>query len=446
MNFGVDKDSSLIDTSVLPNDIFTRVDDDFFLLKLLSTPDVFAFFQIESEETDKIKAEFYFKSKTGQHFVKPGIQTSLSYLIKLLNQKLKEELTLNENNETRDTFISNEFIDKHPLLKSLIRWYQQNDSENNNKANRYTELIKKFAICLYIFGGKQCYEFVRLNMPGSIPHLSTLGDLINISNMTLTEAEFKFDSLQKFQSGFGFYSEDTTGIIPKVEYDSSTNSFIGFTTPIVDGIPLMKHYQADTFDDFKIIYKTNETAPLLNVHMFQSISTEDDPTNFPKPVLLSAYGVDNKFTAMDILRRWMYIFERCLDKDVRIIGFSTDPVHIVTKWRNRLLSSTADLYIGNDKISMAHIEQLIDNNSYTKLDHGLTKSDINPKDRQNYNSCIKLISDDVINLLNDSIDSNGTVVYLTLLKMIVKAYIDKSTSSHERKSIFNIRDEKSQTD
>ncbi|CAF1481283.1 unnamed protein product [Rotaria sp. Silwood1] len=371
MNFGVDKDSSLIDTSVLPNDIFTRVDDDFFSIvkalagdsvfnilrihlinsarKLLSTPDVFAFFQIESEETDKIKAESCFKSKTGQYFVKPGIQTSLSYLIKLLNQKLKEELTLNENNETRDTFISNEFIDKHPLLKSLIRWYQQNDSENNNKANRcltmfidnvvfnltqssnnfrYTESIKKFAICLYIFGGKQCYEFVRLNMPGNIPHLSTLDGLINKSNMTLTEAEFKFDSLQKFQSGFGFCSEDTTGVIPKVEYDSSTNSFIGFTTPIVDGIPLMKHYQADTFDDFKIIYSTNETAPLLNVHMFQSISTEDDPTNFPKPVLLSAYGVDNKFTAMDILRRWMYIFERCLDKDVRIIGFSTGKFYL----------------------------------------------------------------------------------------------------------------------
>ncbi|CAF1527951.1 unnamed protein product, partial [Rotaria sp. Silwood1] len=91
-------------------------------------------------------------------------------------------------------------------------------------------------------------------MPGNIPHLSTLDGLINKSNMTLTEAEFKFDSLQKFQSGFGFCSEDTTGVIPKVEYDSSTNSFIGFTTPIVDGIPLMKHYQADTFDDFKIIY------------------------------------------------------------------------------------------------------------------------------------------------------------------------------------------------
>ncbi len=68
----------------------------------------------------------------------------------------------------------------------------------------------------------------------------------------------------------------------------------------------------------------------------------------------------------------------------------------------------------------------------------MTKSDINPRDRQNYNSCIKLISDDVINLLNDSMDTNGTVVYLTLLKMIVKAYIDKSTSIHERKFIFKI--------
>ncbi|CAF3443778.1 unnamed protein product [Rotaria socialis] len=267
---------------------------------------------------------------------------------------------------------------------------------------RYSESIKKFAICVYVLGGKQRYEFVRLNMSGSIPVLPTVLDLINKSDMTLTEAEFRFNSLQQFQSGFGFCSEGTTGVIPKVEYDSSTNSFIGFTTPTIDGISLMKHYDADTFDDFKTIYNTNETAPLLNIHMFQSISTEDDPTNFPKPILLSAYGVDNKFTALDILRLWIYFFERCLDKDVRIIGFSTgadnkyvsamhlaNPVHIVTKWRNRLLSPTTDLYIGNVKISMPHIEQLINNNSYTKLDHGLKKSDINPKDRQNYNSCIK---------------------------------------------------------
>ncbi|CAF1243805.1 unnamed protein product [Rotaria sordida] len=106
MYFDLDKDYSLIDTSVLPNDIFTRIDDGFFSIvkvlagdsvfnilriqlinserKLLNTPDVFAFFQIESEETDTIKAVSCFKSKTGQYVVKPGIQTGLSYLIKLL--------------------------------------------------------------------------------------------------------------------------------------------------------------------------------------------------------------------------------------------------------------------------------------------------------------------------------------------------------------------------
>jgi hypothetical protein len=57
--------------------------------------------------------------------------------------------------------------------------------------------------------------------------------------------------------------------------------------------------------------------------MFQSVSLEDNPTNFPKPCVLSAYGVDNQFTAMDILRRWIYIFENCIDMGVRIIGFST---------------------------------------------------------------------------------------------------------------------------
>ncbi|CAF4212459.1 unnamed protein product, partial [Rotaria magnacalcarata] len=158
MNFDLDKNNSLIDTSVLPNDIFTCIDDDFSIVKtfagdsevnilriqlinsakkLLNTTDVFAFFRIESEETDTVKAESCLKSKTGQYIIKFGIQIGLSYLIKLLQQKLKKELVLKENNEIQHKYISNEFIDKHPLLKSLIKWYQQNDSEDNNKSNRF---------------------------------------------------------------------------------------------------------------------------------------------------------------------------------------------------------------------------------------------------------------------------------------------------------------------
>lgn len=76
-----------MDTSLLPLDIFMRLDDDFFFpvqllvgdslvsilkiqlinsaSKLLTTVDVFAFFQIQSVETDIIKAESCFQTRTG---------------------------------------------------------------------------------------------------------------------------------------------------------------------------------------------------------------------------------------------------------------------------------------------------------------------------------------------------------------------------------------------
>ena len=61
--------------------------------------------------------------------------------------------------------------------------------------------------------------------------------------------------------------------------------------------------------------------------MFQSIPEKYYPVNVPKPFLLSAYSVDNKFTTMDVLRRWMYMFKDCLDVGVRIVGFSTGQFH-----------------------------------------------------------------------------------------------------------------------
>ncbi|CAF2146013.1 unnamed protein product [Rotaria magnacalcarata] len=525
-------DDAFLDISVLPKDIFELVDRKFYDVvksvageslvkilkmqlinsagKLLNTPDVFAFLNFDSEETDAIKLESCFKSKTGQLVVKPGIQSSSSYLIKLLKKALrqKQESTSKENNDNYQNDITDEFLDNHPLLKSLIKWFQLNDSNGVNQSSRfltlfidnlinnltqspnnfrYSEPIKNFAVCLYVLGGKQVYEFIRLNLSGSIPNLATLGDLIKNSDTSFSEAEFRFESLNRSHLHFGFCSEDSTGVVRKVEYDSKTNSFVGFATPIDHGVPLAQFYQADTFNHLKTIYDTHEIAPLLNVHMLQAIPTENDAPCIPRPFLLSAYGVDNKTTAISILNRWMYIFQHCYENNFRIIGFSTDadrryvsamrlasgffasssdlqldqhqnafridlpkhwtwfflrsnqlllffqdPIHLVTKWRNRLLSSTTDLCFGADKINITHIKALIDDNHYTKLDHGLTSSDINPKDRQNYNSCIKLISDDVTNLLSNSEDTNGTVVYLNLLKMIVKAYIDKSTSISER--------------
>ena len=152
----------------LPNSIYTRFDDDSYsavkLLagdtacstlhiqminsarKLLDTHNVFEFFQIESEEEDSLKAECCFKLKNGQHVVKPGVQTSLSKLIRLLKQKLKQKLEslLNADRKAQGNYVTNEFIGKHPLLKSLIKWYHQNDSADTNGSN---ELMMLLLIC-----------------------------------------------------------------------------------------------------------------------------------------------------------------------------------------------------------------------------------------------------------------------------------------------------------
>ncbi|CAF1581751.1 unnamed protein product, partial [Adineta ricciae] len=135
----------------------------------------------------------------------------------------------------------------------------------------YHEAVKKFAICWYVLGGKQCYEFVRSNLSDCILALTTLDDLINKLNMTLNEAQFRYHW----------------------SYPEGSQSLMVFRKWNIIKL-------ASSFDDFKAIYNSSEIAPLLNVHTFQSISTEDDPSNFPKPLLLSAYGVNNKFKTMDV--------------------------------------------------------------------------------------------------------------------------------------------------
>jgi hypothetical protein len=113
--------------------------------------------------------------------------------------------------------------------------------------------------------------------------------------------------------------------------------------------------------------------------------------------------------------------------------FFQDPTHLVTKWRNRLLSSKAKLCLGNQSISVTHLHDIIENETYTKFDHGLTRSDINPKDRQNFSSCLKITSNDVLKILNHDAYTRGTLIYLRILKKIIMAYAERKTTITERK-------------
>lgn len=88
------------------------------------------------------------------------------------------------------------------------------------------------------------------------------------------------------------------------------------------------------------------------------------------------------------------------------------------------------------------MEALIGDDTYSKLDHGLIKSDLNPRDRQNFKSCIKLISEDVMYLMERAVEAKGTLIYLKLLRMVVEAYIIKSNTVETREFLLPIENEK----
>ncbi|CAF1562748.1 unnamed protein product, partial [Rotaria sp. Silwood1] len=129
-----------------------------------------------------------------------------------------------------------------------------------------------------------------------------LNKLISKSDSKINEGELRFDQLQKhfdqLNIQYAFGSEDAT-------------------------VPIKEYYQTDSFDTLRIWFNSIEKASLLNVHMVQPIAASNQSI-IPSPFLLSAYGIDNTATANDILQRWWYIFNQCLQRNIRIIGFSTD--------------------------------------------------------------------------------------------------------------------------
>ena len=95
-----------------------------------------------------------------------------------------------------------------------------------------------------------------------------------------------------------------------------------------------------------------------------------------------------------------------------------------------MLSSTATLLMGDQRISMDLLHQIVSTSS--KLFHGLVSSDLNPRDHQNYASCFRISRDEVLQALEGIDNSDATVIYLRLLRSIIDAYIEPSTSLLDR--------------
>ena len=90
------------------------------------------------------------------------------------------------------------------------------------------------------------YLFVRMNLSPGLPSLQTLYKLLSNNNLKINESQFLFDKLHNYLDQidvkYAFGAEDCTGVIRKVNYDQETNSFVGFATPLINGIPVPHYY------------------------------------------------------------------------------------------------------------------------------------------------------------------------------------------------------------
>ena len=441
---------------------------------------------------NQLKESLGFVTIDGKFHLRLGFRNQLEHLLMLVKSKKNSRA---RNTELLNKQMGNDVYEKlTELLKRtsngadvpiLIPWMNnilRNSEKSKNKFN-YDGHIQQFALLLLIFGGRNCYEFLRLNLPGALPHISNIELLIRKLEMRILEGEFRFQAMKEYvrSSGFNYVyvGEDSTSSLIHIDYDAQINSFIGFSSPLINGIPQPNYFQTDNFDELGRWFDEIEKSNFITLHMMKSIVP-----SIP-PMILAAYGSHNEGTAIDVLKKWLFIYNKSSSEGVCVIGFSTDadgrylramrlcsrlfaelpnlnlfkyndpfdikipkhwtwffmkeqqimffmqdPIHIATKFRNRLLSKVAKLKMGDYSISDQDLIDLIESKS--KIEHNLVRCDVNPKDKQNYPSCLRISSQTVLNLLERDESAKGTYVYLSLLRLIISGLIEKSTKIEDR--------------
>lgn len=98
--------------------------------------------------------------------------------------------------------------------------------------------------------------------------------------------------------------EDATGINSKVEYDKNTDQLVGIVLPlnVATGMPLPFTFLARTAED---IQKHSKESLSSLVYVILALPL------MPKvpPFVLQIFGIDNKFTAVNVVNRWRYTIQ-----------------------------------------------------------------------------------------------------------------------------------------
>ncbi|KAJ8668480.1 hypothetical protein QAD02_010143 [Eretmocerus hayati] len=350
------------------------------------------------------------------------------------------------------------------LNESLVDNYQVNKYNH-----RFQEPLKMLSMFIYLTGGAFLYKMLGSNFP--IPSLETIGRYKG-RTATRLEGECDINGFRSFVKSRGittdhiFVSEDATKATPDVQYDARHDLLVGLVAPKDENaMPQTNYYKVTSLRALQEYFRTGKLAIYIYVFVIQPLQ-KDAPF-----YCFSLYGDDSCFTADDCEKRWKYL-TGVLEQDFKVEGFASDGdprllkgmrkashidnttedhtfdilgfrgeytppkiffqdfVHILTKLRNRLLKESIVLALGGYSISSSHLWYLV--NRFGKDNHGLTPTILNNVDKMNFDSARKMCTVRVINLLKKVPGSRGTREYLTLMNLVMHAFLSTKLTPLKR--------------
>lgn len=147
-------------------------------------------------------------------------------------------------------------------------------------------------------------------------------------------------------------------------------------------------------------------------------SSDGDSRCLKAQKILCGLGFDNSKTNSNIPNGFQNFFCAKLNQE-KLVPIQ-DPTHIVNKLKNRALDTAISLVIGESLIPFkSDLERLIDN--VPKLNHNLSKSDLNSNDKMSANKAIKMCDEKVENALL-KMSSSDTLAIRIFLRVMRYTY------------------------
>lgn len=360
-------------------------------------------------------------------------------------------------------------------LLNQISAVAENNELRPKHGYRYTNAIKRFFVYQRMLSGPSAYKTLHSNSFGAIPSISAINKYIRRPDHGIIEGQLRNEELlvylkERNQPLWVSISEDSTRIENRIEYCPRTNQLIGFVLPINEenGMPVPFVYKAECA--VRIIEHFN--APISD-----SLTTiMAQPLGGASSFCLMLFGSDNRYTAMDVSKRWQYIVSELKQLGIGVLSVSSDsdpkfnkamrlnsklglesPLlpsnslfrggieidnpfyvqdspHLGTKFRNFLLKTLEKpekVPFGRYFVKIDHLQYLV--NNFSKDQHLLTHTVLNPVDRQNVESVLRIIDFRVINMLKLHVKkSEGTVVFLEMMSNSINAYMSENLSPIQR--------------